>query len=520
MSIDHMEDRLKILQEKRKLAMEGGGREKLESHRRTGKLTARERVEYLADSGSFREIHMFAETQCFEFDMQKKKILGDGVITGYGKIGGRAVCIYSQDATVFGGSCGRAHGQKICNLIRLARKSGIPVIGLNETGGGRLQEGMDNVAGYGEMFFENTQTSGVVPQIAAIMGPCTGGGVYSPALMDFILQVEGTSQMFITGPGVVREVTGQDVSFEELGGSKIHSAISGVAHFTAPNDRECLEMIKKLLTYIPQNNRQKPPTVETGDDPQRLCEKLTQIVPTDQKKTYDMRRVIREVVDQGDFLEIAARYAQNMVIGLARLGGRSVGIVANQPRVLAGAIDINAADKASRFIRFCDAFNIPLIIFVDVPGYMPGVQQEAGGIIRHGAKMLYAWSESTVPKITCIIRKAYGGSIPGMCCHETGADQILVWPTAEMAMMGADPAVNILYGKEIKTAKNPEEFRKEKVRHYRETFSTPYYSASKQLIDVVIEPQDTRRLMIDALLILENKEVEGRPWKRHGIMPA
>jgi acetyl-CoA carboxylase carboxyltransferase component len=520
MSTDHMDYRLKLLLEKRKVAMGGGGLERLESHRRTGKLTARERVEYLLDSGSFREIHMFAETQCFEFDMQKKKILGDGVITGYGKIGGRPVSVYSQDATVFGGSCGRAHGQKICNLIRLARKSGVPIIGLNDTGGGRLQEGMDNVAGYGEMFFENTQTSGVVPQIAAIMGPCTGGGVYSPALMDFILQVEGTSQMFITGPAVVRGVTGQDVSFEELGGSKIHSAISGVAHFAAKNDRECLEIIKKLLTYIPPNNRQKPPVVETGDDPQRLCEKLTYFVPTDPKKTYDMRGVIKEVVDNGDFLEISSRYAQNMVIGLARLGGRSVGVVANQPRVLAGAIDINAADKASRFIRYCDAFNIPLIIFVDVPGYMPGVQQESGGIIRHGAKMLYAWSESTVPKITCIIRKAYGGSIPGMCCHETGADQILVWPTAEMAMMGAEPAVDILYSKEIKTVKDPEAFREEKIREYREAFSTPYYSASKQLIDIVIEPKDTRRLMIDALLILENKEVEGRPWKKHGVMPA
>jgi len=515
-----MDERIKLLHEKQKLAMEGGGLERLQRHRQAGKLTARERVEHLLDSGTFREIHMFAETQCFEFDMQKKKILGDGVITGYGKINGRPVFVYSQDATVFGGSCGRAHGQKICNVIRLARRSGVPVIGLNDTGGGRLQEGMDNVAGYGEMFFENTMTSGVVPQIAAIMGPCTGGGVYSPALMDFIFQVEGTSQMFITGPAVVKEVMGEEVSFEELGGAKIHSAISGVVHFTAKNDIACLDLIQKLLTYLPQSNRQKPPVKEMGDDPQRLCEKLTYFVPTDQKKTYDMRGVIKEVVDNGDFLEVSPRYAQNMIIGFARLAGQSVGVVANQPRVFAGAIDINAADKGSRFIRFCDAFNIPLIMFVDVPGYMPGVQQEAGGIIRHGAKMLYAWSESTVPKITCILRKAYGGSIPGMCCHEVGADQILVWPTAEMAMMGAEPAVNILYGKEIKAATDPDGFRNEKVKYYRETFSTPYYSASKQLIDMVIEPKDTRRLMIDALLMLEHKQTDGRPWKKHGLMPT
>jgi len=326
--------------------------------------------------------------------------------------------------------------------------------------------------------------------------------------------------MFITGPAVVKEVMGEEVSFEELGGAKIHSTISGIAHFTAKNDKACLDLIKKLLPYLPLNNREKPPVIETGDDPKRLCEKLTYFVPTDQKKTYDMRLVIKEVVDNGDFLEVFPRYAQNMIIGFARLAGRSVGVVANQPRVFAGAIDINASDKGSRFIRFCDAFNIPLIMFVDVPGYMPGVQQESGGIIRHGAKMLYAWSESTVPKITCILRKAYGGSIPGMCCHETGADQILVWPTAEMAMMGAEPAVNILYGKEIKTAKDPEAFRKEKSQYYRETFSTPYYSASKQLIDMVIEPKDTRHLIIDALLMLENKRVEERPWKKHGIMPV
>ncbi|MBW2307430.1 MAG: acyl-CoA carboxylase subunit beta [Deltaproteobacteria bacterium] len=518
--MNEMEDRIKLLHEKEELARQGGGIEKIERHRRAGKLTARERLDYLLDAGSFREINMFAETQCFEFDMQKKKILGDGVVTGYGKVNGRQVFVFSQDATVFGGSCGRAHGQKICLMIRLARKTGSPIIGLNDTGGGRLQEGMDNVAGYGEMFFENSITSGVVPQISAIMGPCTGGGVYSPALTDFILQVEGTGQMFITGPAVVKEVMGEDVSFEKLGGAKVHSEFSGVTHLTAKNDRECLDMIKKLLSFLPQSNRDDPPVLATDDDPQRLCEKLTHLVPADQRKTYDMREVIREVVDAGDFFELHPRYAQNLIVGFARLAGRSVGIVANQPRVFAGSIDINAADKGSRFIRFCDAFNIPLIIFVDVPGYMPGVRQEYGGIIRHGAKMLYAWSESTVPKITCILRKSYGGAIPGMCCHEVGADQLLVWPTAEMAMMGAEPAVNILYKREIESAPDPEQVRKEKSDYYRNTFSTPYYSASKQLIDMVIEPKNTRRLMIDSLLMMKDKKIEQRPWRKHGVMPT
>ncbi|MCX5908070.1 MAG: methylmalonyl-CoA carboxyltransferase, partial [Deltaproteobacteria bacterium] len=319
---------------------------------------------------------------------------------------------------------------------------------------------------------------------------------------------------------VVKEVMGEDVSFEELGGSRMHSVVSGVAHFTAKDDRACLDLIKKLLSYLPASNRQKAPAIDTGDDPGRLCEKLTYFVPADPKKTYDMRVVIKEVLDRGEFLEVLPRYAQNMIIGFGRLAGRSVGVVANNPKAVAGAIDINAADKGSRFIRFCDAFNIPLMMFVDVPGYLPGVAQESGGIIRHGAKMLYAWSESTVPKITCILRKAYGGSIPGMCCHEVGADQIFAWPTAEMAMMGAPPAVDILYRKEIQAAKDPEAFREEKINYYRETFATPYYSASKQLVDMVIEPKDTRRLMVDTLLMLENKEVEGRPWKKHGVMPT
>jgi len=515
-----MDKKIKLLHEKEERARQGGGLGRIERRHKEGKLTARERIDLLLDEHSFREIGMFAETQCFDFDMQAKKILGDGVVTGYGRIDGRLVFVYAQDATVFGGSCGRAHGQKICHLIRLARKVGSPVIGLNDTGGGRLQEGMDNVAGYGQMFFENSITSGVVPQIAAVMGPCTGGGVYSPALMDFIIQLENTGQMFITGPAVVKRVMGQEVSFEELGGSRIHSQLSGVAHLTARNEEECLATIKRLLSFLPQNNREKPAVVETDGHTQRKCASLAKVVPTDQKKTYDMREVLQEVLDTGDFLEILPRYAQNIIIGFGRLAGRSVGVVANQPKVFAGAIDINAADKSSRFIRFCDAFNIPLVIFVDVPGYLPGIQQEYGGIIRHGAKMLYAWAEATVPKIACIVRKCYGGALSAMCPHELGADMIFVWPTAEMAMMGAEPAVEILYRKEIESASDPEKFRKEKIRQYRDTFSTPYHSASKQLIDVVIDPRDTRKVIIDALLMLENKRTEEMPWRKHGIMPV
>ena len=518
--MSRMRDKITLLREMEERARQGGGIEKIERRRGEGRRTARERIDLLLDTHSFRELNMFAETQCFDFDMQDKKILGDGVVTGYGKIGGRLVFVYAQDATVFGGSCGKTHGQKICHVIRLALRSGCPVIGLNDTGGGRLQEGMDNVAGYGQMFFENSMTSGVVPQIAAIMGPCTGGGVYSPALMDFIIQIENTSQMFITGPAVVKRVMGQDVSFEELGGSRIHSQLSGVSHLTARTEKECLAMIKRLLSFLPQNNREKPAVVETGDDTQRKCANLIKIVPTDQKKTYDMREVIREVLDGGDFLEILPRYAQNIIIGFGRLAGRSVGVVANQPKVLAGAIDINAADKSSRFIRFCDAFNIPLVIFVDVPGYLPGIEQEYGGIIRHGAKMLYAWAEATVPKIACIVRKSYGGGVSAMCPHELGADMIFVWPTAEIAMMGAEPAVEILYKKEIESASDPEKVRREKIEQYRAKFSTPYQSASKQLVDAVIEPQDTRRFIVDALLMLENKRVEERPWRKHGVMPV
>ena len=511
---------LKKLDEMEQTARISGGVEKQEKERQKGKMTARERIMALVDPGSFVEINMLAETQTFDFEMQKKKILGDGVITGYGGIDGRRVYLFSQDVTVFGGSCGRAHGEKINYILRMARNTGAPVVGLYESGGGRLQDGIENEAGYGRMFWENTQCSGVIPQISAIMGACTGGSVYSPALTDFIIQVEKTSQMFITGPGVIKDVTGEEVSFEDLGGTKVHTQKSGVVHFSAKNDGDCLSLIKRLLSYMPSNNREKPPVVETGDNVDRKVSRLREIVPILPNKSYDMHKVISEIVDNGDYMEVQPRFATNMIICFARMAGRTVGIVANQPRVLAGTIDIDAADKAARFIRFCDAFNIPIVTLVDVPGYLPGTQQEYRGIIRHGAKMLYAYSESTVPKVSVVIRKSYGGAIPAMCCHETGADQFFAWPTAEFAMMGAEPAVNILYRKELSEAKDADALRHEKTREYEEKFCSPYFAASKQYIDSVIRPEDTRRMIIKALIVLEDKREEPRAWKKHGNMPV
>lgn len=507
---------LKEMEEKARVS---GGLEKQEKERRKGKMTAQERVLALLDPNPFVEINMLAETQTFDFDMQEKKIVGDGVITGYGEIEGRRVFIFSQDVTVFGGSCGRAHGEKINYLLRLARKTKAPVIGLYESAGGRLQDGIENEAGYGRMFWENTQCSGVVPQISAIMGACTGGGVYSPALTDFIIQVEKTSQMFITGPGVIKDVTGEEVSFEALGGVHIHTQKSGVAHFAAKDERECLSMIRRLLSFLPMHNREKPPVIEARDPSERKVPRLREIVPVAPNKSYDMHKVIEEVVDGGDYMEIQPMFAKNIIICFARMAGRTVGIVANQTRVMAGAIDIDAADKAARFIRFCDCFNIPIVTLVDVPGYMPGTQQEHRGIIRHGAKMLYAYSEATVPLISVVLRKSYGGAIPAMCCHESGADQFFAWPTAEFAMLGAEPAVNILYRREIEQAKDPEKMRQMKIREYQDKFSTPYFAASKQYVDAVIEPADTRRVIIKALLMLESKEEEPRAWRKHGNIP-
>ncbi len=515
-----MEEEIKKLLAMEEKAKLGGGAEKLEQQRKMGKMTARERIEYILDPDSFVELNMLAEHQCYDFGMEKKRFLGDGVVTGYGTIDGRKVFIYSEDATVLGGSTGKVHGTKIHYILRLARETMVPVICLNDSAGARIQEGMDNVYGITQIFYQNVMNSGVIPQIAAIMGDCTGGAAYSAALCDFMLQVEKTSHVFITGPAVIKEVTGETISFEDLGGAKVHSTRSGVVHFTAKNDKECLDLIKRLLSFLPQNNLEAPPSKPVTDPIEREVPELIDIVPTDMKKSYDMKKVIRTIVDHGDFFEVQAEYAKNIIIGFARMGGKVVGIVANQPQVLAGCIDINASDKSSRFIRTCDAFNIPLITLVDVPGFLPGTGQEYGGIIRHGAKMLYAWAEASVPKISCIIRKMYGGSIPAMGVHQIGFDQVFAWPTAEMQMVGAEAAVQVLYGKELKTAKDPEGFFKEKVKEYQETYLTPYHSASRSVIDAVIHPKDTRKRIISALNILETKKEPSRAWRKHGNMPT
>jgi acetyl-CoA carboxylase carboxyltransferase component len=507
------------LREKESLAREAGGQKRQQLQTSKGKMLCRERIQAIVDPGSFLEFNMLAETQTFEFDMQQKKILGDGVVTGSARIDDRPILIFAQDVTVFGGSAGKAHGEKINLLLRLARKIGVPIIGLYESAGGRLQDGMQNESGYGQMFYENTQCSGVIPQIAAILGACTGGGVYSPALMDFILQVKETAQMFITGPEVIKAVTGHHPTFEELGGTKLHSRDSGVVHLVADTELDCFKLIKKLLSFLPQNNRNRTPVRKNDDDPDRKTTGLTEIVPVDPKKTYDMKRVILEIIDDADFFEIQSTWARNIIIGFGRMAGQSVGVVANQPRSLGGTIDINAADKAARFIRFCDCFNIPLLILADVPGYLPGIEQEKLGIIRHGAKMLYAFSEATVPKITCVVRKLYGGAIPAMCCHESGADFMLAWPTAEFAMMGSEAAVNILYKKQIKNAVDPDTFRKERVADYHETIVKPYFSAAKQYIDAVIHPEDTRIWFIKLLKLLKDKKPDEHAGKKHGNMP-
>jgi acetyl-CoA carboxylase carboxyltransferase component len=509
--------KLAAMEEKARL---GGGADKLAQQRKLGKLTARERIEYFFDPESFVELNMLAEHQCNDFGMEKKRFLGDGVVTGYGTVQGRKVFAYSEDATVLGGSTGKVHGAKIHYILKLAREMMVPVVCLNDSGGARIQEGMDNVYGITQIFYQNVMNSGVIPQIAAIMGDCTGGSAYSAALCDFVLQVEKTSHVFITGPAVIKEVTGEAVSFEDLGGAKVHSTRSGVDHFTAANDQICLDLIKKILSFLPQNNKERPSSEPSSDPSDRKTPELLEIVPTDMKKSYDMKKVIKAIVDSGDFFEVSASYARNIIIGWARMGGKVVGIVANQPRIFAGCIDIDASDKSARFIRTCDAFNIPLVSLVDVPGFLPGTNQEYAGIIRHGAKMLYAWAEATVPKISCIIRKMYGGAIPAMGVHQIGFDQVFAWPSAEMQMVGAEAAVQILYGKELKTLKDPGKFLAEKIAEYQETYLTPYHSASRSVIDAVIHPQDTRKRIISALNLLETKQDTGRAWKKHGNMPA
>ncbi len=517
--IKNWDKELQKLQEKENKALQGGGEDRLQKQREMGTLTARERIDYILDKGSFVELNMLAEHQCRDFDMDKKKFPGDGVVTGHGTLDGRRVFIYSEDITVLGGSTGKIHGAKIHYILRLARENMVPVICLNASAGARIQEGMDNVYGITGMFYENALNSGIVPQIAAIMGACTGGAAYSAALCDFIVQVEGTSHVFITGPAVIKEVTGEAVTFEALGGAKVHSTKSGVVHLAAKDDRECLDFIKRLLDFLPQNNREKPPKKLCTDPLDRETPELVDLVPIQMSKVYDMIEVIESIVDDGDFFQIHPVFARNIVVGFARMGGEGVGIVANNPRFLGGCLDIDASDKASRFIRTCDAFNIPLVTLVDVPGFLPGVRQEHGGIIRHGAKMLFAWTEATVPKISLILRKMYGGAIPAMGVHQIGFDQVFAWPSAEMQMVGAEPSVKILYRRELADAEDPEAFLEKKVGEYQDLYLTPYHSASRSVIDGVIHPKDTRRHLMSALALLRNKAEPPRAYRKHGNIP-
>lgn len=502
---------------KQKLTL-GGGEERVKKQHEAGKKTARERIQMLMDPNSFVEVDAFVESRSNEFDMLKKRVSGDGVVTGYGTVNGRLVFVSSQDFTVIGGSLGEMHAKKITKIMDMAMKMGAPFISINDSGGARIEEGIDALSGFGEIFYRNTLASGVIPQISVIMGPCAGGAVYSPAITDFIFMVDKTSQMFITGPQVIKAVTGEDVTFEELGGAETHNSISGVAHFRSASEEECIRDIKRLLSFLPDNNLSDSEIVNTSDDLNRVISELNSIVPDDPNKPYDMKQIIKSVVDNGDFLEVQSDFAKNIIIGFGRINGRTIGIVANQPQVNAGVLDVNSSDKASRFVRFCDAFNIPIVTFTDVPGYLPGVDQEHNGIIRHGAKLLYAFSEATVPKINVIVRKAYGGAYIAMNSKHLGADMVFAWPTAEIAVMGPDGAANIIFRKDIAQAEDPVKFRAEKIQEYRDKFSNPYVAAARGYVDDVIEPAYTRIHLAAALEMLTSKR-ETRPAKKHGNIP-
>jgi propionyl-CoA carboxylase beta chain len=513
-----MREKLGQLEELRRESEQGGGEKRLEAQHEKGKLSARERLDLLLDEGSFVELDRFVTHRTTGFGLEDRKFLGDGVVTGYGTIRGRMVYVFSQDFTVFGGSLSEAHAEKIVKIQDLALKNGAPVIGLNDSGGARIQEGVVSLGGYADIFLRNTLASGVVPQISAILGPCAGGAVYSPAITDFIYMVRGTSYMFVTGPNVVKTVTHEDIDMEGLGGADVHASTSGVAHFAHDTEMEALESIRKLFDYIPQNNREDPPRRECADPFDRQDEELLDLVPDEPNKPYDIHDVIRRVVDDGDFYEVHADYARNIVVGFAHLGGRGVGIIANQPAVLAGVLDINSSDKGARFVRFCDAFNIPMVVLEDVPGFLPGVGQEHGGIIRHGAKLLYAFSEATVPKITLITRKAYGGAYDVMNSKHIRGDINLAWPTAEIAVMGPKGAVEILFRKQIAEADDPEAEAAAKEAEYRERFAHPYIAAARGYVDDVIDPRETRPRLINALDMLHDKRDEN-PWKKHGNIP-
>ena len=513
-----LDPKIKHLRELKQKAKQGGGAERVKAQHDKGKLTARERLELLLDEGSFRELDAFVKHRATEFGLADKKALTDGVVTGYGTIDQRLVYVYAQDFTVLGGSLGRAHADKIVKLQDLALKNGAPIIGLNDSGGARIQEGVASLDGYSDIFLRNTLSSGVIPQICCILGPCAGGAVYSPAIMDFVIMTKDTSYMFVTGPDVVKSVTHEEVSFEQLGGAGTHTEISGVAHLAAESEEHALFTVRTLLSFLPRNNMEDPPTTTCQDDPLRTESLLDTIIPDNPNKPYDMRQVIEAIVDDGFFFEIQPNYAANMIIGFARLNGRSVGLVANQPAVLAGVLDINASTKAARFVRFCDCFNIPIITFEDVPGFLPGVGQEHGGIIRHGAKLLYAYAEATVPKITVITRKAYGGAYIVMSSKYMRGDINLAWPSAEIAVMGPEGAINILYRKELAESAAPDATRAKLVQEYRDALANPYVAASLGSLDDVIEPNQTRPNLINALEMLQNKR-DTNPPKKHGNIP-
>jgi len=513
-----LDEKIAELKKRDQLAQEGGGAQRRERQHKEGKMSARERVEFLLDEGTFEETDKLVTHRCHNFGMEEHKFYGDGFITGYGRVEGRVVFVFAQDFTVFGGSLSEANALKIVKIMDLAAKMGAPVIGLNDSGGARIQEGVMSLAGYADIFLRNTLASGVVPQISAIMGPCAGGAVYSPAITDFVFMVDRTSYMFVTGPDVIRTVTHEDVTKDKLGGAVTHNTVSGVGHFIAPDDAECLRMIRALLAYLPQNNRDDTPRRECTDPIDRQDPQLDTIIPEDSTLPYDIKDVILRVVDEGEFFEVHEHFAKNLVVGLARLDGRPVGIVANQPAHLAGCLDIDSSVKGARFVRFCDSFNIPLVTFEDVPGFLPGTGQEFGGIIRHGAKLLYAYAEATVPKITVIARKAYGGAYCVMGSKQIRTDINFAYPSAEIAVMGPEGAVNIVYKREIAAAADPDAVRREKIAEFRERFASPFVAAERGYIDAVIEPHETRPRLIRALRMLENK-VDTMPRKKHGNMP-
>ncbi|MBF4691888.1 methylmalonyl-CoA carboxyltransferase [Fusibacter sp. Q10-2] len=514
----HLSEKLELLKKNKEKLIAGGGAKSIQKQHDKGKLTARERIHLLFDEGSFVEMDAFVKHRCTNFGMEKTDAPTEGVITGYGKVDGRLVYAYSQDFTIIGGSLGEMHAAKICKAMDGALKVGAPIVGINDSGGARIQEGIDALKGYGDIFFRNTLASGVIPQITAIMGPCAGGAVYSPAITDFVFMVNKTSQMFITGPQVIKTVTGEDVTAEALGGAMTHNSVSGVSQFISETDEDCITEIRRLLSFLPSNNMESAPVFQTDTDPNQMDERLNSIIPDSPNKPYDMFNIIKSLVDQEDYMEYLPHYAKNIITCLARINGRSTGIIANQPSVQAGCLDINASDKAARFIRMCDAFNIPILTIEDTPGFLPGTGQEYGGIIRHGAKMLYAYSEATVPLVTLITRKAYGGAYIAMGSRHLGADLVLAWPTAEIAVMGPQGAANIVFRGEIKEAKDPVATRARVIQEYTDEFATPYKAAERGFVDDVIEPSASRPRLADAFDMLASKR-ETRPAKKHGNIP-